>query len=136
MRRAAALIAALCTLPAQAQLFEAHSARPGAKMDISLREVERRPRSSVLAIEVRQVGSSVGSSFFIACSLRRLAQARGGFRHIVKAEETPARGQMLVGFLGSASDPPGGADPAFEALGPRAQIVELEQFAPICDQMK
>jgi hypothetical protein len=136
MIRAAALLALGCALPAQAQLFEAHSARPGAKMDITLREVERRPRSSVVAIEIRQVGSSVGSSFFVLCSLRRLAQARGGFRHIVKVEETPARGQMLVGFLRSAGDPPGGADPAFDALGARAQVVELEQFAPICDQMK
>lgn len=105
-------------------------------MDISLREIERRPRASVLAIEIRKVGSSVGSSFFLLCSIRQLALARGGFRHVVKLEETPQRGQMLIGFLTSAGEPPGNADPAFTAAAGKAQVVELEQFAPICDKMQ
>jgi hypothetical protein len=81
-------------------LFEAHSAGlGGGKMDISIREIERRPRASVLDIEIRQVGSSVGSSFFLLCSIRKFDRERGGSGHIVKLEETPRRGQMLIGFL-------------------------------------
>ncbi len=120
---------------AQAQaLFEAHSAVPGSVMDISIRETERRPRASVLTIEIRNVGSSVGSSFFLLCSVRKLAQARGASSYVVKLEETPRRGQMLIGFLQSAAEPPGNTDPAFAAApAGRAQVIELERFAPICD---
>lgn len=118
-------------------LFEAHSAGQGSgRMDISIRETERRPRASVLDIDIRQIGSSVGSSFFLLCSVRRLAVQRGGFRHVVKLEETPGRGQMLIGFLESADEPPGLADPAFAAAGNKAQVIELEQFGVICDAMK
>jgi len=131
---------ALAVAPAYAQpgpLFEAHSdGLGGGKMDIVIRETERRPRASVLDIEIRQIGSSVGSSFFLLCSVRSLARLRGGFRHIVKLEEHPKRGQMLIGFLNSADEPPGNADPAFRAAGGAAQVAELEQFAPICDQMR
>jgi hypothetical protein len=117
-------------------LFEAHSAGQGSgKMDISIRETERRPRASVLAVEIRQVGSSVGASFFLLCSVRKLAKARGGFRYVVKLEETPARGQMLIGFLNSADDPPAAADPAFAAAGDQAKVIELDQFGAICDPM-
>ncbi|MEK6243676.1 MAG: hypothetical protein AABM33_04160 [Pseudomonadota bacterium] len=117
-------------------LFEAHSAGlGGGKMDISIREIERRPRASVLDIEVRQIGSSVGSSFFLLCNVRKLDRARGGTGHIVKLEEHPRPGQMLIGFLKFAAEPPGNADPAFAAAGGKAQVVELGQFAPICDQM-
>jgi len=141
LRPARILAAAACLTAANAlaqggPLFEAHSAGPGTAMDISIREIERRPRSSVLAIEIRKVGSSVGSSFFLLCSIRQLAQARGGFRHIVKLEETPQRGQMLIGFLKTADEPPGNADPAFAAAAGKAQVVELEQFAPICDMRR
>lgn len=136
---AVCVVLALAGAPAVAQmtpLFEAHSAKPGAKMDISIRETERRPRASVIAIQIRDVGSSVGSSFFLLCSIRRLAKERGDFRHIVKLEETPARGQMLIGFLKFADEPPGNTDPVFAAAGGKAQVVGLEQFAPICDSMK
>jgi len=130
----------LAAAPARAQpasLFESHSARPGGgAMDISIRETERRPRSSVLTIEIRSIGSSVGSSFFLLCSVRTLARERGGFHHVAKLEETPARGQMLIGFLDSAGDPPSGADPAFAAAGAKTQVIELDQFAPICDTMR
>jgi hypothetical protein len=131
---------ALCAGQARAQdapLFEAHSAGQGSgKMDISIRETERRLRSSVLSIEIRQVGSSVGASFFLLCSVRKLASQRGGFRHIVKLEDTPRRGQMLIGFLKSADEPPANADPAFAAAGGKAPAMDLEQFAAICDPMK
>jgi len=131
---AAALAAAALAVPtATAQGFRSDSKRFGnPKMDIVVTEIERHPRTSIVAIEVRAVGSSVGSSFFIACSLRDLARQRGGYRHIAKAEETPRRGQMLVGFLRRADEPPESLDarlagqPAFE----------LEQFAPICEKMK
>jgi len=118
-------------------LFEAHSAgMGGGKMDISILETERRPRASVLDIVIRQIGSSVGSSFFLLCNVRKLDQVRGGSGHIVKLEETPKRGQMLIGFLKSADEPPGNADPAFAAAGSAAVVVALDQFAPICDQMR
>ena len=140
MNRLAIFVLAAVFLPqAIAQprpLFESHSAGlGGGKMDISIRETERRPRASVLDIEVRQIGSSVGSSFFLLCSVRKLDRARGGTGHIVKLEETPKPGQMLIGFLKSADEPPGNADPAFAAAGARAQVVELEQFGAICDPM-
>lgn len=105
-------------------------------MDISVRETERRARASVLDIQIRQIGSSVGSSFFLLCSVRALDRVRGGSGHIVKLEDTPKRGQMLIGFLKSADEPPGNADPAFAAAGSAAVVVALEQFAPICDQMR
>jgi hypothetical protein len=133
---------ALALLLAQAHaqprpLFEAHSAgMGGGKMDISVLETERRPRASVLDIRIRQIGSSVGSSFFLLCSVRQLDRVRGGSGYIVKLEETPKPGQMLIGFLKSAEEPPGNADPAFAAAGSAAVVVALERFAPICDQMR
>ena len=73
---------------ARGQLFEADSKQLGSsKMDIVLKEGERRPRASVVEIKVNSVGSSVGSSFFILCSVRRLAKLRGPYRYIVKLEE-------------------------------------------------
>ena len=135
IRRLPYLCAVLLLAPGlatAAKLFEAHSKAPGAKMDISLREIERRPRSSVLAIEVRDPGSSVGGSFFILCSIRKLALGRGGYAFIAKKEEHPRRGQMLVGFLRSEGESPAAADPALAA----EKVVGLEQFAPICDQMR
>ncbi len=100
-------------------------------MDIVVSESERGPRTSTLDIKIKSVGSSVGSSFFIVCSLRALARQRGAFRHIVKLDEQPGRGQMLVGFLDSADEAPQGIDARF--AGQRA--IDLEQFAPICEQM-
>lgn len=120
-----------------ARLFEAHSAKPGsAAMDISIRETERRPRASVLTIEIRKVGSSVGSSFFLLCSVRKLAGERGGFHYVATMEDAPALGQMLIGFLNSADDPPAGADPAFAAAAAKTKVLELDQFGPICDAMR
>ena len=132
---ASALLGLLAGLPGAclAQGFISDSKRFGnPKMDIVLSEAERGPRSSVLDIKIKSVGSSVGSSFFIVCSLRDLARQRGGYRHIVKLEEQPARGQMLVGFLNSADETPAHIDPRF--AGQKA--IDLEQFAPICEQMK
>lgn len=101
-------------------------------MDIVITEVERNPRTSVLDIKINSVGSSVGSSFFIVCSLSDLAKQRGGFRYIVKAEEKPGRGQMLVGFLRSEDEAPEVIDARFAG----SRVIDLEQFAPICDNMK
>lgn len=121
---------------ARGQLFEADSKRFGSsKMDIVLKEVERRPRASVVEIKINSVGSSVGSSFFILCSIRQLAKLRGPYRYIVKLEEHPKRGQMLVGFLGDAEESPASAGPEFSRAG-REAVIDLEQFAPVCDSMK
>jgi hypothetical protein len=118
---------------ADAPLFESSSKRdPGTKMDIVVKEIERRPRASMLEITIRSAGSSVGSSFFLLCSIRQLAQSRGGYRHIVKLDEHPKRGQMLVGFLRAADEPAANAGAEFAA----SAAVDLDQFAPICDRMK
>ncbi len=133
-----ARIAAICTLAvlpgiAAAQLFVADSKlQGGGKMDIVIAETERGARTSLLDIRIGTVGSSVGSSFFIVCSLRELARQRGGFRHVAKLEFGGARPKMLVGFLERADEAP-------EALDPRLAgqtVIKLEQFAPICDLPK
>jgi hypothetical protein len=118
------------------QLFEADSKQLGSsKMDIVLKEIERRPRASVVEIKINSVGSSVGSSFFILCSIRQLAKLRGPYRYIVKLEEQPKRNQMLVGFLGHVEESPASAGPDFSRVG-REAVIDLEQFAPICDSIK
>jgi hypothetical protein len=130
---AAIIFASFAALPAVADGFRADSKLLGnSKMDIVITETAREARTSVLDIQVRAVGSSVGSSFFIACSLRDLARQRGGFRHVVKVEEQPRRGQMLVGFLAGADEAPEQLDARF--AGQKA--IDLEQFAPICAMMK
>jgi hypothetical protein len=133
--RACALFipAACAVLPAAAEGFRADSKLLGnPKMDIVIIETAREARTSVLDIQIKAVGSSVGSSFFIVCSLRDLARQRGGFRHVVKVEEQPRRGQMLVGFLADANEAPEALDARF--AGQKA--IDLEQFSPICDNMK
>lgn len=128
-------IVALLTLvhPCAAGNFQSDAKRFGnPKMDIVITEVERNARTSVLDIQVNSVGSSVGSSFFIVCSVRDLAKQRGGFRYIVKIEEKPKRGQMLVGFLNAADEPLESVDTQFTG----GMVIDLEQFAPICDKMK
>lgn len=54
---------------------------------------------------------------------------------MAKLEETPGRGQMLIGFLNAADEPPASADPAFGAPGAKTQVIELDQFGAICDPM-
>ncbi|MDP2605998.1 MAG: hypothetical protein Q8S00_25935 [Deltaproteobacteria bacterium] len=134
-----ALIGAL-TIPAPAvhgQLFESDSKRfGGSKMDIVVREIERRDRSSVIEIKIKTLGSSVGSSFFLLCSLRQLAIERGGYRYIVKIEEHPKRGQMLVGFLRNSDEGPASLDKEFSALTSKDAVIDLDQFAEICGKMK
>ncbi len=99
-----------------------------AETDIVVKEIERRPRASVLEITIH----SVDSSFFLLYSIRQLAQIRGGYRYIAKLEEHPTRGQMLVGFLRAADEPPANAGAELAA----SVAIDLDQFAPICDRMK
>lgn len=76
-------------------------------MDIVIPETERQPRTSVVAIHFRAIGSSVGSSFFRLCNLRDLARER-------------ATTKTLLRHQGSLA----------------AQLViNLDFFAPICDNM-
>ena len=127
------ILSVFMVFPASAENFRSDSKRfTGSKMDIVITEIEQSPRTSVLDIKVNTVGSSVGSSFFIVCSLRDLARQRGKYGHIVKVEEQPRRGQMLVGFLTSADESPELLDRRF--AGQKA--IDLEQFTPICDTMK
>jgi hypothetical protein len=86
--------------PVTAQSFRSDSKRFGnSKMDIVITETERQARTSVVDIHITAIGSSVGSSFFLLCSMRDLAKERGNYRYITKAEEQPRRNQMLIGFL-------------------------------------
>ena len=78
---------------AHGELFQADSKRYGnSKMDIVVTEVERRPHSSVIDLKITLVGSSVGSSFFLLCSIRQLAQLRGNYHlYSQTGGETEAR---------------------------------------------
>ena len=126
--------AILCGTPtAHGQLFEADSKRYGnPKMDIVMTEVERRPYSSVIDIKITLIGSSVGSSFFLLCSIRQLAQLRGNYRYIVKLEEKPKRGQMLIGLLRNSSEKLSDLGPEFADVDARKAVIDLDQFAEIC----
>jgi hypothetical protein len=139
MRRSIAslILISLLAAPARAQLFESDSKRFGnSKMDIVVREIDRRARSSVIQIDIKAIGSSVGSSFFLLCSIRQLARQRGNFRFIVKIEEQPKPGQMIVGFLREANEDPTALGAEFTALGKNKETIDLEEFATICDAMK
>ena len=72
---------------------------------------------------------------FFAVSRQKLAKLRGPYRYIVKLEEQPKRNQMLVGFLGDAEESPASAGPEFSRAG-REAVIDLEQFAPVCDSIK
>jgi hypothetical protein len=113
--------------------FQSDSKRFGnPKMDIVIAETERKPRTSVVDIKINKIGSSVGSSFFILCSLSDLARQRGNYRYIVKLDEKPGPNQMLIGFLSGADEPPEKADARFAGQ----EVIDLERFSPICAQMK
>jgi hypothetical protein len=93
-----------------------------------LREVERRPRSSVLQLDIKNIGSSVGSSMTIACMMARLAEERGGYRYLVKVDSRSANpNQMLVGFAHKPNEKPQSIDPELPAS---AMEVDLEVFGP------
>jgi hypothetical protein len=98
------------------------------RSDFLLREVERRPRSSVLEMEIKNIGASVGSSMIIACMLARLAEERGRYRYLVKVDARAANpGQMLVGFSHKPGERPQSIDPELPAS---AMEVDLEVFGP------
>jgi len=121
---------------AGAGLFTADSKQSGSdKMDIVIRETERRPRSSLAEIRINKVGSSVGSSFFLLCSLRSLARERGYPRYIAKAEDFPVRRTWLVAFLNGPDDDPRQADRELALFSGPLPVIDLEPFAPICDRM-
>lgn len=120
---------ALGDVHAQTAPFRADSKRPDSKMDIVITEIERQPRTSLLEIKINNVGSSVGSSFFLLCSVRELARQRGNFRYIAKVEGKLGRGQMLVGFLNNPAEMPETLDARLAGQ----QVIDLERFAIICD---
>lgn len=104
-------------------------------MDIVLREVERRPRVSVVTITVTKIGSSVGSSFFILCGIRQLAGRRGMSSRIAKIEQTGNPARMIVGFLASPDEDPASLGGEFANRPAGMATVDLQQFAPICERM-
>jgi hypothetical protein len=105
-------------------------------MDIVVKEVERRERSSVVEVTIKSPGSSVGGSFFLVCSVRQLAQLRGNYRYIVTLDDTPGRGQMLVGFLRGPDEDPVQVAPEFGRAPSPDAVIDLDQFAGICESMK
>ena len=131
------IILALCVAaPAHGQLFESDSKRLGdGKMNIVVREIDRRPRTSVLQIDIKKMGSSVGSSFFLLCSVRSLAIQRGDYRYIIKVEDQPKPGQMIIGFLREESENPLTLGAEFKSVG-QSKVIDLDKFATICDGMK
>jgi hypothetical protein len=129
----AASLVMLTADSAGAETFRSDSKRfKNSQMDIVITETERHPRTSVVSIQIRAIGSSVGSSFFLLCSVRDLARQRGNYRYITKIEEQPHPSHMLIGFLKSAIEKPEQLDSRL--LG--QQVIDLEQFAPICDKMQ
>lgn len=127
------ILALLAAAPAIAETFRSDSKlSANSKMDIVVTETERHPRTSVVNIQIKTVGSSVGSSFFLLCSVRDLARQRGNYRYIAKVEEQPRRDHMLIGFLQSVTEPPEQIDARLRGQ----QVIDLEQFAPICDKMQ
>jgi hypothetical protein len=134
---ASLILAWLLATPAHGQLFESDSKRFGnSKMDVVVKEIDRRERSSVIQIDIKSIGSSVGSSFFLLCSIRQLARQRGNFRFIVKIEDQPKPGQMIVGFLREANEDPAALGVEFKTVSKTEATIDLEEFAPICDAMK
>lgn len=117
-----------------ADLFFADSAplAPG-RMEIVVREVERRPRISIVQVEITKVGSSVGSSFFILCSVRQMVKARGATPHIAKIDLPGKGSRMAVGLLAKADEDPATLGAEFAAPGAKVEVLDLERFAPICD---
>ncbi len=124
------LLVIVMIAPVSAETFRSDSKRlKNTNMDIVITETERSQRTSVVHIHIKAIGSSVGSSFFLLCSVRDLAQQRGPYRYIAKAEGQPHPNHMLIGFLKSLTDKP---EPRLMGQ----QVIDLEQFAPICDKMK
>jgi len=127
----------LTTTAVYGQLFETDSKRlAGSQMDIVVTEIARRAKSSVIEVTINSRGSAVGGSMFIICSLRQLAELRGGYRHIIKVDNQPRRGQMIVGFLTDPDEDPHQIDPDLRRLGPDDGVIDLNQFAEVCKVMK
>lgn len=114
--------------PAAETLCSSSSRDFGAsRSDFTLREIERRPRSSVLLIEIRDIGSSVGSAMIIAYMLARLAEERGGYRYLVKVDFRGNPERMLVGFSHTPNVRLQSIDPEPPAS---AAEVDLDIFGP------
>jgi hypothetical protein len=124
-------LALLVLVPAAyGQLFEADSKRYGkSNTDIVIKEVERRPKSSVIEMKITSVGSSVGSSLTVACMLYQLAQVRGNYRYMIKIDERVRnRQQMLIGFLSNPEEKPADIDPEFAQAGGGVAVVDFDVF--------
>ena len=101
----------------------------GAIWSVTVTEVERAPRLSVLEIATTGRLPSVGSSLFVACSVLKLARERG-FRFVAQKDE---KGRIQLGFLDRIEDDAAKAlGPAFENLAPGRKY-DAEFVAPICD---
>lgn len=101
----------------------------GSTWSVTVTEVERAPRLSVLGIETNGRLPSVGSSLFIACSVLRLARERG-FRYVAQKDEG---GRIQLGFLDRIEDDAAKTlGPAFANLAPGRKY-DAEFVAPICD---
>lgn len=127
------LFVMLTAVSVGAESFRSDSKRfKHSTMDIVVTETERHLRTSVVDIQIKTTGSSVGASFFLLCSVRDLAQLRGHYRYVAKTEGQPHPHHMLIGFLKSATEKPEQLDSRLVGQ----PVIDLEQFAPICDKMQ
>ena len=104
----------------------------GTTWKVTVTETAREARYSILRITHEGRLPSVGSSFFIACSVLNLARERG-FRYVAQLETSAT---LKIGFLTTLGDDPVkvvGAE--FAGLQPERKY-DAEQFAPICDLSK
>jgi hypothetical protein len=101
----------------------------GTTWKVTVTEIERQPRLSILRITHDGRLPSVGSSFFIACTVLSLARKRG-FRFVAQLEDP---GTMKIGFLDKLDDDPARMLGREFAGLPAGRKYDAEQFAPICD---
>ncbi len=124
------LLLVLCLLPphvpAASATWSSSSKDFGeSRSDFTMREVERRARSSLVQLDIKNIGGSVGSSMIIACMMARLAEEHGGYRYLVKDDSRPGNpGQMLVGFSHKPHEKPQSIDPELPAT---AMEVDLDK---------
>ena len=123
----------------KAELWSASTKEFGErKMDISLKEVQRRLRSSVVQVDIKKLGSSLGSSMMIACMINQLADVRGGYRYIIKLDDRAENSsQMLIGFMRSAEEKPRSIDEEFPEVMSVIDLTELgEELRKVCGAKK
>ena len=99
---------------------------------VTVTEIERQRRHSVLGLTLGGRPPSVGGSMFIACSVLALARERG-FRYVAQLESADA---LKIGFLDSLEDDPVKVIGSEFAGLAATRKYDAEFVAPICDLRK